>query len=178
MPELGGSRRKLKIAIGVLAALDLAALGVLFSPLVGSAESRQEQMRSLTAELQGKTRTVAPLRGMDKKIELSKVQINQFYRDRFSSNDSDVLAELGKLAQENSVRIVRAKYEKLESEGNGVTPLSIAGSFSGDYVQLMRFVNAVERSRTFFNIDSINLGSEGAGPVKLEVKLHTFLKET
>ena len=176
MPELRGSRRKLKIAIAVLLALDVAALGVLFSPLVGSAESRKEEMRHLSVELDSKTRDVAPLRGMDKKIELAKVQITQFYRDRFAARDSDIAGELGKLASENGVRIVRAKYQELEPVGSGVTPLSIEASFSGDYVQLMRFINAMERSRLFFEIDSVNLASEGTGPVKLDVTLHSYLK--
>jgi len=176
MPELQGSRRKLKIAIGVMVALDVAAAAILFSPLVGSPASRQQQMRQLSAELDAKTKAVAPLRGMDKKIELAKSQINAFYRDRFAARDSDIAGALGKLAAENGVRIVRAKYKQLEEEDNGVTPLSIEGSFSGDYGQLMRFINALERSKLFFNVDSIDLGGEAAGPVKLEVTLHSYLK--
>lgn len=176
MPELQGSRRKMKIAIGVLVALDVVALGVLFSPLVGSAASRQEQMRQLSAELDAKTHAVAPLRGMDKKIELAKSQINEFYRDRFAAHQSEIAGEMGKLANESGVRIVRAKYEELKPEGAGVTPLEIDGSFSGDYLQLVRFLNAIERSKLFFTIESVDLGGETTGPVRLDVKLHSYLK--
>ena len=41
MPDLGNSRRKLKIAIGAMLAVDVVAMAVLFSPLVCSAESRR-----------------------------------------------------------------------------------------------------------------------------------------
>ena len=44
MPDLGNSRRKLKIAIGAMLAADVVAVAVLFSPLVGSADSRKAQM--------------------------------------------------------------------------------------------------------------------------------------
>ena len=42
MPDLGNSRRKLKIAIGAMLAADIVAVAVLFSPLVGSADSRTD----------------------------------------------------------------------------------------------------------------------------------------
>ena len=78
MPDLGKSRRKLKIVIGAMLAADVIAAGVLFSPLVGSAESRNQQLNQLKIELLKKSRDVAPLRGMDKKIGLAKDQIGDF----------------------------------------------------------------------------------------------------
>jgi len=51
MPDLGNSRRKLKIAIGAMLAADIVAVAVLFSPLVGSADSRRTQILELKAEL-------------------------------------------------------------------------------------------------------------------------------
>ena len=43
MPDLRDTRRKLKIAIGAMLGLDVIAAAVLFSPLVGSTESRRQQ---------------------------------------------------------------------------------------------------------------------------------------
>lgn len=176
MPELQGSRHKLKVAIVAMVAADLVAAAILFSPLVGSADSRQQLMNQLSAELRTKTREVEPLRGMDKKILLAKDQIGQFYKDRFGSRDSDIAGELGKLATENGVRIVQAKYKEEDAEASGIVPVEIEGNFSGDYLQLVRFINALERSKLFFTVDSVNLAGESAGPVRLEVKLHSYLK--
>ena len=61
MPELKGSRRKLQVAIAAMVAADVVAMGVFFSPLVGSAESRRINMSQLSAELKKKTREVEPL---------------------------------------------------------------------------------------------------------------------
>ena len=94
MPDFANSRRKLKIAIGVMLAADVVAVSVLFSPLVGSADSRQLQLNQLRVELYKKTRQVEPLIGMDKKIVLAKDQISGFYKDRFAAKDSDLLNEL------------------------------------------------------------------------------------
>ena len=176
MPELQGSRRKLQIAIAAMVVADLIAVGVLFSPLVGSAESRRVSMNELTAELQQKTRDVEPLKGIGKKIVLAKGQIGQFYQDRFAARDSELAAELGKLASENGVRIMSAKYKQEDPTGAGIVPTEIEGNFSGDYLQLVRFINALERSKQFFTVDSISLAGESTGPVKLEVKMHSYLR--
>jgi Tfp pilus assembly protein PilO len=176
MPELQGSRRKLQFAIAAMVVVDLVAVAVLFSPLVGSAESRRINMSQLSAELNKKTRDVEPLRGVDKKIVLAKGQISQFYKDRFAARDSDLTTELGKLATANGVRIMQAKYKQEEPTGAGVAPVEIEGNFSGDYLQLIRFINALERSKQFFTVDSVSLAGESNGPVKLDVKMHSFLR--
>ncbi|MGB9073122.1 MAG: hypothetical protein WCC22_10685 [Terriglobales bacterium] len=176
MPELQGSRRNLKIAIAIMVAADLVAAAVLFSPLVGSTDSRRQQMNQLRSELHSKARAVEPLRGMDKKIVLAKDQIRQFYKDRFATRDSDIADQLGKLAQANGVRILQAKYKEEDAETAGIVPVEIEGNFSGDYLQLARFINALERSKLFYMVDSVSLAGEEKGPVKLEVKLHSYLR--
>jgi len=176
MPELQGSRRKLQIAIAAMVAADLVAVAVLFSPLVGSAESRRINMSQLSAELQKKTREVEPLQGVDQKIVMAKGQITQFYKDRFAARDSDLTTELGKLASANGVRIMQAKYKQEDLTGAGVAPVEIEGNFSGDYLQLIRFINALERSKQFFTVDSVSLAGDSNGPVKLDVKMHSFLR--
>jgi Tfp pilus assembly protein PilO len=176
MPDLGNSRRKLKIAIGAMLAADVIAVAVLFSPLVGSADSRRLQISELKAELTKKTRDVEPLRGMPKKILLAKDQIGTFCKDRFAAKDSDLLRELGKLATENGVRMQQAHYKQEDAETSGIVPVEIDGSFSGDYLQLVRFINTLERSKMFFEVDGVDLAGEGAGPVKLGITIHSYLR--
>lgn len=176
MPDLRNTRRKLKFAIGAMIVADVIAVGVLFSPLVGSADSRRAQMRELSAELQKKTHDVQPLRGMDKKIVLAKDQIGDFYKDRFAAKDSELTTELGKLASENGIRIQAAKYKEEDPEMSGIVPVDIQGSFSGDYLQLVRFINTLERSKMFFTVDSVELAGEGTGQVRLQIGLHSYLR--
>lgn len=176
MADLQVARRKLKIAMGVMLALDLAAAAVLFSPLVGSAESRRYQRNSLAAELTQKNREVQPLRGMDKKVELAKKQIPQFYAERFAARGSDIDEELGKIALQNGVKIQQMKYKQEDPETAGIVPVEIQGNFAGDYLQLVRFINSLERSKLFITVDGVDLDSEGTGPVKLNVMMHSYLR--
>jgi Tfp pilus assembly protein PilO len=176
MPDLGNSRRKLKIAIGAMLAVDVIAVGVLLSPLVGSEDSRRLQLSQLRVELQRKTREVEPLRNIDKKIVLAKGQIGGFYKDRFAAKDSELLNELGKLASTNGVRMQQARYKEEDAETSGVIPIAIEATFSGDYLQLVRFINTLERSKLFVAVDSVDLAGESAGPVKLNIGMHSYLR--
>lgn len=176
MPNLRNSRRNLKIVMAVMVAADIVAGAILFSPLAGSAESRRQLMNQLTFQLAVKTRNVEPLRGMDHKVDVAKEQISEFYQQRFAARDSDIAEELGKLAQENGVHILQARYKQEDPETSGVVPVAVEGDFSGDYLQLVRFINALERSKLFYMVDSVSLVGETAGPVRLAVRLHSYLR--
>ena len=68
MPDVRDARKKVKIAIAALLAVDIISGLALLSPLVGSERSRREQLDQLWRELQQKTRAAEPLRDFDKKI--------------------------------------------------------------------------------------------------------------
>jgi len=78
MPDLKDARRKVKIALAALAVVDVIAIAVFFSPLVGSETSRREQLDQAWKELQQKTREVEPLRGLDKKIPVARLNALPF----------------------------------------------------------------------------------------------------
>jgi len=176
MADLRVIRRKLKIAIAALAAVDVAAVALLFSPLVGSAPTRRAQLAQLWKEQQEKTRQVEPLRGMDKKIVVARGQIDDFYKTRLPEQNSAVSEELGKLSAQSGARIGGIKYKLNDVEPVGVRPLEIEADFSGDYLQLARLINSLEHDKLFFIVDSVDLGGEQQGVVKLQLKLETYIK--
>jgi len=176
MPEMKDTRRKVQIAIGTLLVLDIAAAALLFSPLVGSQRSRSEQMQSLWKTLQVKTREVEPLRGLDKKVVVAHDQIDDFYKSRLPNEDSAIADALGKLAADTGVKIGGIKYKIEDADPVGLRPVMIDADFDGNYLQLVRLVNELERSKLFFLVDSVELGGAQAGLVKLQMKLETYLK--
>jgi type IV pilus assembly protein PilO len=176
MADIRDARRKLKAAIVALLLVDLALAVILFSPLVGSESSRREQLDQLWKELQQKTREVEPLRNVDKKIATASQQIDDFYKTRLSGQNSAVSEELGKVAKQNGVRIGQVRYKPNDAEVVGLRPMEIEADFSGDYLHLVRFINSLERDPLFFIIDSVQLGGEQGGLVKLQMKLETYQK--
>jgi Tfp pilus assembly protein PilO len=175
MPDLRQTRKNIKIALGVLLGVDVVALALLFSPLVGSADSRRTEMNQLWSELQLKTRQVEPLKNLDKKVVVANRQIADFYKTRFPAQDSQIATQLGKLAAANGVTIEQAKYTVKDSGTGQLHPVEIDADLSGNYVSLARFINALERDDMLFIINSITLGGEQNG-IKLQMKLETYLK--
>jgi Tfp pilus assembly protein PilO len=176
MPDLRQTRRKIKTALAVMLTVDVLAAAVLFSPLVGSAESRRQELNQLWAELQVKTREVKPLTNLDQKVKIANLQIAEFYLKRFPSKDSQIIAEFGKLAAENGVSIEQGTYKVGDEPESRLLPVEVEANLSGNYVSLAKFINALERDDMIFLINDLSLGGEQSGPVKLQMKLETYLK--
>jgi len=175
MPDLRKTRKDLKIALAVMAAVDVLAAALYFSPLIGSAETRQTEVSQLQSELTLKTQQVAPLKDLPDKVKIVSKQIGEF-ENRFFSENSEIVMEVGKLATANGVRIEQERYKPGDTVTVGLQPIEIEYELSGNYTSLARFINAIERDSKFFIIDSVVLGGEPQGPVKLGVKLETYLK--
>ncbi len=176
MPDLRRTRKNLKTAIAIMAGVDLLAAVMYFSPLVGSAESRRMELNELQTELNTKTRQVAPLKDLPQKVVLASHQINDFYKRRFPSQSSQIVTEFGKLAAANGVAIEAVKYKLDTAETGGLQPEEIDANLAGNYTSLARFINALERDEMFFIIDSVTLGGQPQGAVKLSMKVQTYLK--
>ena len=177
MPDLRQTRKKLTTALAVMAVVDVLAAVVYFSPLVGSAETRRQDLNTLQSELIAKTKQVAPLQNLPQKVVLASHQINDFYKKRFPAQDSQIVTEFGKVALANGVTIEQAKYPvKGAIEAGRLQRVEMEADLAGSYTSLAKFINALERDEMFFIINSVTLGGQPQGPVKLNVKLETYLK--
>lgn len=176
MPDLRGTRKKLKIALGAMLALDALAVGLLLSPVGRSSHTRQEELQHTWSELQAKTQQAQPLRGLDKKVQLADQEIADFYKQRIPGEYSFVLDEMGKLASQSGVKIAQSKYDLKEPEVGGLRPMLIEANLVGDYLQVIKFINAMERDKTFFILDSVGLGEAQGGSVRVQLKFETYLK--
>lgn len=176
MPELRETRRKLKIALITMLGVDVVALGILVSPLVGSRASRDQQLQQARIDARQKTREVEPLRGLDKKVVIAGQEIDSFYKNRLPTRESEIAGEFGKLAAQTGVKLGQVKYGTKELNDVGLAPVFIDANCQGGYPQLVRFINALERDKTFFIINSVVLGDAQGGTVKLQIKLETYLR--
>ena len=176
MPDLRRTRKNIKTALAVLVGVDIVAVVVLLSPLVGSTESRRLELNQLWSDLQTKTRQVEPLNNLDQKVITANRQIGDFYKKRFPTQDSQIAIQFGKLAVANGVTIDQVKYKAEESEVGRLQPVELEADLSGNYVALAKFINALERDDMLFIINGVELGGELTGPIKLQMKLETYLK--
>jgi type IV pilus assembly protein PilO len=176
MPDLKRTRSHLKFAIAALVLVDAAAVAMLVTPLAGMRETRQHEMRQEWQQL--KAREFAPWRGLDKKLPRAKQQIEEFYQDRLPTTESSISASLGSLQSASGVRISGVKYTLKDAPIEGLERVEIAATLSGDYLQLVRFINALERNKLFFLIDGVELGNEQNGVVGLQLRIETYMRST
>jgi type IV pilus assembly protein PilO len=135
----------------------------------GPEQLEQQQSAYKTLNLQ-----LRPLRGLPQKVGVARKQADQFYDDRFPSAYSTILAAIGDLATKNAVRLTRSSYIQTPAIP-GLTEIRMDASLSGEYAPLMRFINSLERSKTFFLINGLTLTGQQAGQVNLRLRLTTYL---
>ena len=130
--------------------------------------AKQVQLKALDLE-------TAPLRGLDKRVEDSRAQMRAFYSKRIPPNYSSIATRIGELALKGPVRLTRVQYTQ-GPPGSDFTEISMDAGITGDYPQIMRFVNSLERDQTFFVIRGLSLTGQQGGLVNLRLRVSTWLK--
>jgi len=175
MATIRDVRRASMPVIAVLALLIIACVVYIFSPMGRSRIAREREYRDMQAEVLAKREDVLPTRGMENKLRKASIDIEDFYGTRFPTQYSVVAEELGKIANETGVHLTAVKYDNKDALIEGLRKLSLEISLSGDYLQEVKFINALERDKIFFLIDGVALG-EQQGNVRLQLKLETYLR--
>jgi len=176
MPNLAARRHLFRGTLAVMLVLDVAAIVYLVSPLGQSRAKRQEERDRIQQQILVRQREVAPLKNIDRKLVLAQKEISDFYAQRIPGQYAAIPEELGKVAQENKVRISQARYGMEEAEVPGLRRVSVEAGLDGDYLQVVKFINALERDKMFFIVNSVALTEQQGGVVRLQVKLETYLK--
>lgn len=176
MADLRRTRHTLRTVLIVLLLVDVAAAVFLLTPLGPSRQRKQEEYDRVRAELQRKQREVVPLRGMDQKLVTAAGQIETFYGERLPGHSSAIAERLGKLADANHVQIASTRYETKEADVAGLRRVAIETTVNGDYLAVVRFINALERDPMFFILSGVQLAEQQGGTVRLALQLETYLK--
>jgi type IV pilus assembly protein PilO len=176
MSSVRENRRRFQVAVSVIVAVCVlaAAATLYFNSQAGQAQ--QQEFDSTRSQVQSRMKVVIPPSSVQGRVEQARAQIDDFYKNRLASEPSAVYAELGKLASANRVRIGQAKYELAETELPNVQTMNIEATLSGSYVDTIKFINALERSKMFFIVDGIGLDQQQSGGVHLSVKLEAFVR--
>ena len=155
----------LVIGLGVRFGLDWAATnGSSTNALAG----KQIELKAIDLE-------TAPLRGLDKRVAVSRDAIQTFYTRRIPASYSSFATRIGELEVESGVRLSRLQYTQ-GPPGADLTEISLDAGITGTYPQIMRFINSVERDRNFFVIRTMAFAGQQGGSVSLRLKVSTWLR--
>ena len=94
------------------------------------------------------------------------------------SGYSALSENFGKLASAAGVRASNITYRTGEPDKRGIIEIEIGATVSGDYANIVRFINGLEHSDTFYVLDSLVLGAGSTGGLGLNLHLRTFFRNT
>jgi type IV pilus assembly protein PilO len=129
-----------------------------------------KQIELKTLEVQ-----TAPLRGLEGHVKDSRLQIQDFYAKRIPANYSSILIGIGELEVKSGVHLSRVQYSQGTTAGD-LTEISMDAGISGEYQQIMHFVNGLERDKTFFVIRAMAFTGQQGGLVSLRLRVSTWLR--
>ena len=155
----------LTIGLAIRFGMDWAATS---GSSTGAMAGKQIQLKALDLQ-------TAPLRGLDKKVVEARKQIAGFYADRIPPNYSSISTRVGELSVSSGVRLSRMQYTQ-GAPGADLTEITLDAGISGEYPQIMRFVNGLERDKTFFVIRAMDLTGQQGGLVNLKLRVSTWLR--
>lgn len=175
MPNLPELRFKLRIVTAALGLFCLVAVALLIFMYVNT--GRQEsQFSTLRSEVRNNKDAMVPPQTVDDRVKQAREQIAHFYEDRFPDSASSIFEQMGKVANDNHVHLSQANYKTVATDIPGVDQVLIGANLSGDYAQVMKFINALERDKMFFIVDGVNLGDQSGGAVRLNLSVETYMR--
>jgi Tfp pilus assembly protein PilO len=137
--------------------------------------SSTDALSAKEVQLKAKELQIVPMRGLDKRVEEARGQVQAFYAKRIPPNYSSIDRRIGELALKDQVRLSRVQYSR-GAAGSDLTEISLDAGITGNYPQIMRFVNSLERDQTFFVIRGLSLTGQQGGMVNLRLKVSTWLR--
>lgn len=181
MANLRQTRRSLQVVMAVLIGINVFLAATLVFFFVRGDNTLSQQFKSLHDQVVERKSNVVPPQTVENRVKEAREQIAHFYEDRFPNSSAAIFENLGKLATENRVRLNQASYAQVssaEEPAPGLRQVVINANLNGDYAQAMKFINALERDKMFFTVDSVVLGGDNTGgQVRLNIRIATFMRE-
>jgi type IV pilus assembly protein PilO len=155
----------LVVGLAVRLSLDWAATNTRSTDAL---EGKQTELKAMDLQ-------TAPLRGLDKRVDGTRSQLRGFFDKRIPASYSFISSRIGDLEVDSGVRLSRVQYTQSPAELD-LAEIRIEAGISGQYPQIMRFINSLERDQTFFVIRSMALAGQQGGQVSLRLGVSTWLR--
>ena len=168
-----------RAALMVVLAADALLLYANWSSTDAGSKAAAAQLAPLRTQEQLLGADVKRVAGI--RARLSEVQRNaeKFYGDEFlttATGYSTIIGDLNKISKASGLRTSNVTFKERPLETRGVTEITVGTTVEGDYVNVVRFINGLERSGNFYLLDSLALASSTGGSIKLNLQLRTYFR--
>lgn len=170
---------RLRVVNAVLA----VAVGGLFYFLLGApgrtAEARERQIQGLELEQQTLREQVASLRELTSRVQSATKASQDFATSNFLGRGnafSTMIEDLEDMAVQAGLRPSNVGFELMDQSNElGWTGITVKLTLEGEYSDVVRFINGVEKSEIFWIIRSLNVAGDPATGLRLNITAETHL---
>jgi type IV pilus assembly protein PilO len=178
-------RIAMRIVIGVLLAANLAAAIVAFKPFGGSAEDLRRQQDTLRAQVMRAQQNLKASRELVGKVEKARAQGDDFLSKYFTELEQTaamIYTELNEASRQAGIKMNGAQFDRGEIEGSETLQmLTTKVGFEGNYANLTKFVNLLDKSPRFMIIEDLQAAApqqQGGQALNVTLKIDTFVRES
>jgi Tfp pilus assembly protein PilO len=180
---MSGKWQSWKKWTGIVLALLLLADGALVGYLWQLNQQGPEEIRAQRNRLATQAKLLKADVARGEKIRASLPQVkescDEFYSQSFLdgiTGYSDIETDLDSIAAKAGVKTSGFSFKQKEVKERGVTEISIDTTVDADYPAVIQFINGLERSKYFYLVDDLQLGSASTGGIRLQIGLHTYFR--
>ena len=145
----------------------------------GRVETLQERLDGQAQQLRELAAQRRNIEAMLARVRTNEQQVEQLYAERLSTRSrrlTTITSEVKDLAQKTGLVPRSISYPEEDIEQFGLIKRSFIFSVDGTYVELRRFINLLEVSRSFLSLDEVRVVSGSAeGPeLRIDLSLSTL----
>ena len=182
LAHLKEPRVAVRAVLGVLLAANLVAAVLAFKPWGGSAEDLAREEIALRQQLGRAQAALAKSKTLAAKVDRARDQGGAFL-ERYTTDRrttfSTIVAELDQAAKQAGIKPRPLSIELDQVEGSDtLMQMTISAAYEGNYQNLTRFVNLLDKSPRFLIIESLAATPvQGGATLNVTFKLDTFVRE-
>ena len=175
-------KRRVRIVLGALLALNLIAAGLLLFPPGGSADDLEREFAALQSQIMQKRALLEHSRLNVTAVEKARGEGNQFLEDYFLSRrtaDSTLLSALTTAASKAQIKERdRAQTTEFIEGSDSLSMMTITANYEGNYRNLLNFINELDHSQQLLIIESMSAApQQGSNILTVSMKIDAFIRE-
>ena len=175
-------KRKIRVVLGALLALNLIAAGLVLFPPGGSADDLEREFAALQSQIMQKRTLLEHSRLNVAAIEKARGEGDHFLNDYFLSRriaDSTLLSELNAAASKAQIKARDSAQTTEYIEGSdSLSMMTISANYEGTYRNLLNFIGEVDHSDRLLIIESMSAApQQGSNILTVSMKIDAFIRD-
>jgi Tfp pilus assembly protein PilO len=169
----------IRVILGIVVVADIVLAGVNWQ-MAAANRTPQAELNALKRQHALMAADVTRAETIRTTLPEIERQCDGFFKQNFrpiASGYSSVISDFGTLSRGAGLQAENLNFHQHDADKRGVTEVDISAVVTGDYSSVVRFVNNLEHSDTFYVLDGLSLANSGSGGLlRLNLQLRTYFR--